>query len=75
MQSDQTTSGFLHRQACDYMCQVWASAAQRAFGFDAATARRLAFLRWLRATGRLVDAAVDAAAVSSPEATPRGEAE
>ena len=30
-----------------------ASVAQDVFGFDAATARRLAFVRWLMATGRL----------------------
>ncbi len=29
--------------------------AQRRYGFDAATARRLTFIRWLYVTGRLTD--------------------
>jgi hypothetical protein len=33
----------------------WAAAAQADYGFDLPTARRLAFARWLRETGRLTD--------------------
>jgi hypothetical protein len=34
---------------------VWVHAAQRRYGFDLTTARRLAFVCWLRLTGRLSD--------------------
>jgi hypothetical protein len=33
----------------------WVPAAQETYGFDLPTARRLAFARWLHATGRLTD--------------------
>jgi hypothetical protein len=39
--------------AGSHMCEVWAAAAQRQYNFDSPTARRLAFIRWLYATGRL----------------------
>jgi hypothetical protein len=31
----------------------WVEIAQRVYSFDPKTARRLTFIRWLRATGRL----------------------
>ena len=34
---------------------VWVDAAQRRYSFDLTTARRLAFVCWLRLTGRLSD--------------------
>jgi hypothetical protein len=40
------------QQACTHMGEVWATAAQRRYSFDSPTARRLAFVRWLYATGR-----------------------
>ena len=36
-------------------CYVWIRAAQRRYGFDLATAQRLAFVCWLRLTRRLSD--------------------
>lgn len=36
-------------------CYVWIGAARRRYGFDLATAQRLAFACWLRLTGRLSD--------------------
>ena len=38
---------------CSYICAVWAHQAERKFGFDTITSRRLAFVRWLYAVGRL----------------------
>ena len=38
-------------------CYVWANVAQRVYGFDRATAQRLAFIRWLVETGRIHEAA------------------
>jgi hypothetical protein len=34
---------------------TWIQAAQHRYGFDLATAQRLAFVCWLRLTGRLSD--------------------
>jgi hypothetical protein len=35
--------------------ETWIKVAQRRYGFDLLTARRLAFACWLRLTGRLSD--------------------
>ena len=47
-QSPQSVLEGLRRHGPD-----WVQIAQRVYSFDAPTARRLTFIRWLRATGRL----------------------
>jgi hypothetical protein len=44
----QTATEGLRRHGPD-----WVEIAQRVYSFDPKTARRLTFIRWLRATGRL----------------------
>jgi hypothetical protein len=49
---DSSAAGVITDALCS---DVWIHAAQRRYGFDLQTAQRLAFVCWLRLTGRLSD--------------------